>query len=144
MKYLAIFISGLAIVVMSSCANNNGGNFPQYVDAPPFDFPNGEELRSRMHQLAFSLRRLDAALGTDYEIQNAPSQDQIVSNLRDIDRIANTIQSRELETQHPFLVDEMTRFISDVEKAEWGASRGRYYMAGRVAGACVSCHKSTY
>jgi len=58
MKYLAIFISGLAIVVMSSCANNNGGNFPQYVDAPPFDFPNGEELRSRMHQLAFSHKLL--------------------------------------------------------------------------------------
>lgn len=144
MKYLAIILGGMAMMIISSCANNNGAHFPQYVDAPPFDFPNGEELRSRMHQLAFSLRRLDAALGTEYDIQNEPSQDQIVSNLRDIDRIANSIQSRELETQHPFLVDDMARFISDIEKAEWGAARGRYYMAGRVAGACVSCHKATY
>jgi hypothetical protein len=65
MKYLAIFISGLAIVVMSSCANNNGGNFPQYVDAPPFDFPNGEEF-----PVCIKVRRLDAALGTDYEIRH--------------------------------------------------------------------------
>lgn len=144
MKYLVIFLSALVMMIISSCANNSGGNFPQYADAPPFDFPNGEELRSRMHQLAFSLRRLDAALGAEYDIQNAPSQDQIVSNLRDIDRIANTLQSTDLKTEHSFLMDDMARFISDVEKAEWGASRGRYYMAGRVAGSCVSCHKANY
>jgi len=42
------------------------------------------------------------------------------------------------------LLDAMAKFLSDVGRAKWDAEHDRYYMAGRITGACVSCHKSTY
>lgn len=144
MRYLSILFGIFTCLLLSSCTNNGGGGFPQIANPPPFDYPDGEELRSRMHQLAFSLQRLDNVLSEQYDEQNEPSQDAIVDNLRDIERVANTLQEGDLKSQHPFLLDEMANFIADVERAEWAASRGRYYMAGRVAGSCVSCHQGRY
>lgn len=144
MKFLSVLLGLIVCSILSSCTNDGGRGSVQIASPPPFDYPDGEELRSRMQQLAFSLQRLDNVLSVEYDEQNEPSQNAIVDNLRDIDRIANTLQTGDLKSKHPFLLDDMANFIADVERAEWAASRGRYYMAGRVAGACVSCHKGRY
>lgn len=143
MKYLAVLMGSVSLLFLLACTNNNDGSFPQVADAPPFDYADGDELRSRMHQLAFELQRLDNALAIDYD-ESQPSNNAIVDNLRNIERIAKTIQSAELSIKHPFLVDDMNKFIADVNRAEWDASRNRYYMAGRVSGACVTCHQASY
>ncbi len=142
MKYLSIFVGILLCLLLTNCTSNEGA-FPQMADAPPFDYVDGEELRSRMHQLAFELQRLDNALASEYG-ENPPSQRSVVDSLRDIERIGESLQSGDLSSKHPFLLDDMNSFLADVSRAQWGASRNRYYMAGRVAGACVTCHRSTY
>jgi hypothetical protein len=129
-------------LLLAACSNN-GGAFPQVADAPPFDYSDGEELRSRMHQLAFEIQRLDGALATDYEEQS-PSQQSIIDTLRNIERIGETLQSGDLSSKHPFLLDGMDRFLADVKRAQWDASRSRYYMAGRISGGCASCHRASY
>ncbi|MBT5074864.1 MAG: hypothetical protein HOJ34_00280 [Kordiimonadaceae bacterium] len=112
-------------------------------DAPPFDYVDGADLRSRMHQLAFALQGLDRDLAIEYD-EREPVQQSIVDTLDDIERIGQTLQSGDLNSKHPFLLDAMAKFLSDVGRAKWDAEHDRYYMAGRITGACVSCHKSTY
>lgn len=116
---------------------------PHATTPPPFDYADGEELRSRMHQLAFSLHMLDRDLTDEYE-EGGPFRKSVTSRLHDIERIAEGLQEGDLSTRHPFLIEDMDRFLRSVRMAQREASRSRYYMAGRVAGACVSCHLSNY
>ena len=48
----------IALAAVSACSSGSGG-FPQIANPPPFDFVDGAQLRSRMHQLAFEVQRLD-------------------------------------------------------------------------------------
>ena len=142
MKNISLILTLTACSLLSSCTNNSG-MFPQVADAPPFDYVDGEELRSRMHQLAFELQRLDSELSSNYA-EDTPIQRSVVDSLDDIERIAQTLQSGDLTERHPFLTDDMDDFLSDVSRAKFDAERNRYYMAGRVSGACVTCHKANY
>ena len=51
----------IAALTLFGC-NANSDSFPQTANPPPFDYIDGEELRSNMHQLAFELQQLDMAL----------------------------------------------------------------------------------
>lgn len=129
------------IVVVGACSSGNGG-FPQIANPPPFDFVDGAQLRSRMHQLAFEVQRLDMALLSGEE-NNSFAQDAIVESLRNIERLAGVIREDELSVRHTFLQDDMSRFISTVSRARMSAegSSPRYADAARVTGACVNCHQ---
>jgi hypothetical protein len=130
------------LVLTTTVACSNGGGFPQIANPPPFDFIDGANLRSRMHQLAFEVQRLDIALMAG-EDNNNFSQPQIVESLRNIERLAGVIRSEELSVRHTFLQDDMSRFISTVSRARMSAegTPPRYSEANRVTGACVNCHQ---
>tara|TARA_R110002167_G_scaffold281337_6_gene486730 strand:- start:892 stop:1377 length:486 start_codon:yes stop_codon:yes gene_type:complete len=131
----------LALAAIGACSSGNGG-FPQIANPPPFDFVDGAQLRSRMHQLAFEVQRLDIALMAGEENNNF-TQDAIVESLRNIERLAGVIREEELSVRHTFLQDDMARFISTVSRARMSAesSSPRYSEASRVTGACVNCHQ---
>lgn len=143
MKFLSVIVGAILCLLLTSCTNGGAG-YPQVADAPPFDYVDGAELRSRMHQLAFELQRLDAALDVEYDDQYSSIQQSVVDNLRNIERIGEALQSGDLRARHPFLIDEMDIFLADVKRAQWDASRNRYYMAGRISVACASCHRASY
>lgn len=142
MKYLLIIFGTLTSLLFLGCANN-GASFPQVADAPPFDYADGEELRSRMHQLAFELQLLDNSLVSDYNERQIDSQ-SVVDNLRNIERIGKTLQTGDISSKHPFLAEDMDNFLNNVSRALWDAERNSYYMSGRVSGACVACHRAAY
>jgi len=96
-----------------------------------------------MHRLAFAMQSLDRTLGADSDEQPFIQQ-SVIEDLRDIERIAKSLQDGDLRSKHPFLADEMDSFLTDVERARWYASKNRYYMAGRIIGACVTCHKANH
>lgn len=138
-------ISGSLLVVMLVLAacSNSGNGFPGIANPPNFDFADGEELRSGMHQLAYELQKLDIVLMADTD--NRPDyQQSVISSLQNIERIAGSIREGDISARHPFLRGDMDRFLADVSRARADASRGssRYYMAGRVSGACVTCHRA--
>ncbi len=143
MKFLIrCFAVILSALLVSGCSSGNGG-FPQIANPPPFDFADGEELRSGMHQLAFELQRLDAALMAQ-EMQDSFSQTEVVDSLRNIERIAGQLREGDMSSRHTFLRDDMASFLSTVSRARMNAEAnpGRLYMAGRVSGACVNCHRA--
>lgn len=130
----------VAVFTLAGCSANSD-SFPQIANPPPFDYIDGEDLRSNMHQLAFELQQLDMAL-LDAYVDRPSFQRQIVESIQNIERIGSYIQETDLAVRHPFLQDDMDRFLSDVRRAREDAERNvpRYYMAGRISGGCINCH----
>ena len=140
--YTRLLVLLAAIFFLTACSVN-GNAFPQIANPPAFDYADGEELRSRMHQLAWELQQLDLALVT--ELDNNPAfQREVTDTLSNIERIAGYLQSGDISSRHTFLEDGMDRFLTDVRRARTDATLGspRYYMAGRISGACVNCHNA--
>jgi len=140
-KVVVHSIASLVAVFALAACSTNSDSFPQIANPPPFDYADGEELRSSMHQLAFELQQLDMAL-LDAYIDRPSFQRQIVESIQNIERIGGYVQETDLSLRHPFLQDDMDRFLSDVRRARMDAERNvpRYYMAGRISGGCINCH----
>ena len=130
------------LFALGGCSSYDG-EFPAVANPPPFDYIDGEELRSGMHELAFQLQQLDMTLMTAY-IDQPSFQRDIVDKIRNIERIGGHIAETDLSVRHPFLLDDMDRFLEDVRRARMDAERSvpRYYMAGRISGGCVTCHRA--
>lgn len=132
----------VVLFAISACSNGAGG-FPVVASPPDFDILDGEELRSGMHQLAFELQKLDLALLS--EADGRPEFRQgVVTSLTNIERIGGLLGATDLSSKHPFLRNDMRKFLADVAKAREEASRSstRYYMAGRIAASCINCHRA--
>lgn len=133
----------VAILAISACSNT--GPAPvvrQFTYPPDFKYVSGQEFRSRMDQLAYQLQLLDQALAQS-DVGQANQQRQVVETLGNIERVASSLQAGEAGSTHPFLKDFMSEFRSEVGQARSAASMNppAYYLAGRVAGGCVNCHK---
>lgn len=126
-------------LLLASCNGTYEEGFPQIANPPPFDYADGETLRSTMHSLAFALQRLDSVLLIE-DYDGNLSKDEVVDSLIEIERLAKTLKNDDLKDKHPFLLADMSKFISNIERAKWDAGKGRFYRAGRVTGACMSCH----
>lgn len=138
-----VFLVIIAQFLLASCNGDNGDSFPQLASPPPFDYEDGEELRSEMHQLAFAMLRLDDALADEDELDEI-EQGDVVDSLRRIRQIGESLQVNDIRSAHPYLADDMYKFLIDVDQAILYASMRspRYYMAGRVSGSCVACHRA--
>lgn len=132
-----VFVGSLFVACSSG-----GGSFPQIASPPPFDYADGEELRTHMHQLAFELQRLDTVLMLESS-GGFVTQEEVVENLRNIERIGEYLRDGDMSTRHGFLRDDMSNFIFTVSRARMGAEDNppRFYAAGRVSGACLNCHR---
>jgi hypothetical protein len=128
------------ILTIAAC-NDMAASIRQVTYPPDFKYVSTEELRTRMHRLGNQLRQLDDALVTDGLRQ--PDQQKVVAILREIQQIGNSLQAGDAGASHPFLGDAMNNFVTDVGQARIAASQypPRYYLAGRVSGACMSCHR---
>lgn len=129
------------ILAISGCADFAAA-VRQVTYPPDFTYVTGQELRSRMDQMAFQLQLLDRALAEN-TAGRPPQQEQVLGTLQNIERVASSLQVGEAGSSHPFLQDFMVGFVSDVEQARNAAALDppSYYLAGRVAGGCVNCHK---
>lgn len=140
MKYSSVSIGALMCLTLVGCQSNNGG-FPQVAHPPAFDYVDGEELRSGMHQLAFALQRLDDDLSSEYD-ETPLFQQSVIDSLSKIENIGKNLRRGDISAKHEFLAEGMDEFLNDVSQAKWYVEKKRYYMAGRVTGACISCHKA--
>tara|TARA_B110000444_G_scaffold246018_1_gene267104 strand:- start:2787 stop:3239 length:453 start_codon:yes stop_codon:yes gene_type:complete len=132
----------ITVFTLAGCSTNSA-SFPGIANPPAFDYADGEQLRSSMHQLAFELQQLDMAL-LDAYVDRPSFQRQIVSSIQSIERIGSHVRETDLAIRHPFLRGDMDKFLSDMRRAKRDAERSvpRYYMAGRISGGCISCHNT--
>jgi len=131
------------LFAISGCGGGDITAMVRKVTYPPdFKYVTGDELRSSMKQLAYQVQLLDNALA-EVDTEQFDQLQQVLSALRNIEKIGSGLQAGDTGTNHPFLQDFMRDFVSNVEKARLAASSSPpdYYFAGRVSGGCVNCHK---
>lgn len=139
-KQLAMLLALPTILV--ACSGSSGG-FPQVASPPPFDYADGANLRSGMHQLAYASQRLDLALMMQDE-RDESTRETVLDSLRDIERIAADLEQGDLSSTHHFLRSDMRNFQNSVDRAirEAQGNPPNYSAAGRVSGSCVNCHRT--
>ena len=135
----------LSLVVITGCSGMYSSvrkvTYPQN-----FKYLEKEDLQTNMGEMAIQVGLLDSALEktmfSDPENSEAV-RGEILDALNNINRIASRLQSGSAGSSHPFMEDFMGDFVNEVDKARSAASLAepRYYFAGKVAGACASCHK---
>lgn len=131
----------IASMVLAACSSDFAATVRSVTYPPDFVYVSGDQLRTRMSNLGSRLAQLDNAL-VENELRQ-PDQEEVLALLRDIEEIGSRLQAGEAGASHPFLEDEMPRFVNDIARARMAASLDppQYYLAGRVAGSCVNCHR---
>ena len=122
--------------------NDFAATLRQFTYPPDFTYVSSAQLQSSMQHLAYRLQQLDLVLAT--EAAEPPGMQQNIEDLlREIERIGSGLQAGEAGSNHPFLQDDMATFLASVRQARMAAALNppRYYMAGRVSGGCVNCHR---
>lgn len=139
---LTTIVMLLPLVGISGCSSDMAAAMRKVTYPPDFKYVSPDELRSSMQQLAYQLQQLDEALMPDNP-QDSAQQQKVVGTLDNIERIGSRLQAGDAGASHPFLQDFMQDFLADVDNARSAASlaQPRYYLAGRVSGGCLNCHK---
>ncbi|WJG10354.1 hypothetical protein [Aliiglaciecola sp. LCG003] len=141
---ICFLLVGLCSIV--GCSNQLSESIRKVTYPPEFKYVEPAELRSNMARLAQQMRILDSALAlnTEEQLNGAElQQEQVMTALHNIERIASKLQAGDAGASHPFLQDFMRDFVSKVDEARVAASlqEPRFYFAGKLAGGCVNCHK---
>ena len=132
-RFFSRLLVALTLIFIVTGCNGSGNGFPQIANPPPFDYVDGQELRAGMHQLAFELQQLEMMLASQGD-EGRNFQRDIVSSLRDLERMGENIETRDLSTTHTFLRDDMSRFLSSVTRARIDAERMRRFESTQIKG----------
>ncbi|GAA6183122.1 MULTISPECIES: hypothetical protein [Alteromonadaceae] len=147
-KSLFVFSVSLlffSITLIQGCSSQMAANLRKVTYPPDFKYVEPSQLRSDMDRLAQQMRVLEFALSQQHEPQSvgfAKQQQQVLSTLQNIEKIASGLRAGDAGASHPFLQDYMRDFVSKVDNARIAASleKPSYYLAGKVSGACTNCH----
>ncbi len=129
------------VLLLSACGRGSNESVSTVAPAPDFDYTAGQDLRSGMAQLGMQLALLDRELvENEY---NQIDQQLVVSILQEMELIGSGLQATDAGESHHFLQDDMPVFVAAIRNARNSANESppNYYLAGRVAGACVNCHR---
>ncbi len=131
----------IAAILLSACSSEFAAAVRQVTYPPDFVYVSDEQLRSNMDRLGNYLAQLDDALVQSETRQ--PIQEEVVIILTRIGQISASMQAGESGASHAFLEDEMPVFTTEISRARRAAMMDppQYYLAGRVSGACLNCHR---
>jgi hypothetical protein len=139
-------IATILLTTLSSCMDSRTRGLASVIRAatypPDFNYVSGEELQNSMDQLGFYLQQLDQAL-EPVSGGAGVQQQEVIAVLGNIERIGTNLRAGDAGSNHPFLEDHMSDFVIQVGRARLAAMANppSYYLAGRVAGGCVNCHR---
>ena len=143
MSYRAALFWSMLLSGLVGCRETSPMELIRRATYPPdFNYVSGQELQSSMDRLGYNLQRLDEALEPASSSQQV-EQRAVVEILGDIERIGTNLRAGSSGSNHPFLEDHMSDFVVQVGRARIAAMANppSYYLAGRVAGGCVNCHR---
>ena len=136
-----LLVTVCALMVLAACSEV-ASTVRKVTYPPDFKYVSGQELRTNMDKLAYNLQQLDQALA-DSAVDQMQQQRQVLDVLRNIEKIGTGLRAGDAGSNHPFLQDYMSDFVQRVGEARIAAAQNppHYYLAGRVSGGCISCHK---
>ena len=133
-------------LMLISCSSQFAANVRKVTYPPDFKYTEPAALQSDMGKLAQQMRLLDQALDTQHNNTVGAIEEQrqqVLTALQKMSKIAANLNAGNAGANHPFMQDYMQDFVAKVDQAKVAASlaQPRYYFAGKVSGACTSCHK---
>lgn len=134
-------VACLAALASSACNSDFASAVRQVTYPPDFVYVSGEDLRSNMRRLSNQLAQLDDVLIESETRQ--PDPQEVVIILSRIEQISSSMRAGEAGASHAFLEREMPDFVNEVSRARLAAmmTPPDYYLAGRITGACLNCHR---
>lgn len=139
---LLLLVSLICSVILLSSCNGFAGAMRKVTYPPDFLYISEVQLRSKIYQLAAQLSVLETTLAGD-DSGAVNQQQKTLDILGEIERVGGELKATESGSNHPFLEDYMGDFVSTVTRARIAASLTppRYYLSGRVSGACTNSHE---
>lgn len=134
----------LTSLALAACSERPETTRNETRSGPDISYETGQALDSHMDQLGYQLALLDRELvANEY---NQIDQDEVVAILQEMEIISSSFMAEDGGESHRFLQEDATAFIDSLIGARRAASDRppRYYLAGKVAGSCSSCHQISF
>ena len=129
---IALLCAGLVF----GCAQVRKATYPR-----DFVYLEHKQLRNKMVQFSFYLRRLDEILLDDSDARG-DQQQQVIELLDKIGAFTLELGSG-VSTNHLVIDDHIDQFNIDLSNAMYNARANppNYFAVGRLIGSCLGCHK---
>lgn len=133
-KWCAI---GLCAAVVIGCSAVRKVTYP-----PDFVYLDRSDVTNAMSRLSVDVWKIDDILGSS-ETVLPYEREEMISLLSDMSGVADKLGAGTVETNHPFIDQNIDSFKRDVHLALGDVKKEppSYYRAGRLSGRCLACHR---
>lgn len=130
-------IVSICVALVSGCAAVRQVTYP-----PDFVYLDRSEITGSMSRLSASIWRMEDILASS-ETVLPYEREEIITILGDMSAIADRLGAGTVNTNHPFIDQNIDAFQRDVELALEDVKKEPpgYYRAGRLSGRCLACHR---
>jgi len=131
------YVIGICAFLAVGCAAVRKVTYP-----PDFVYMDRSDVTNAMSNLSVNIWRIDDILANS-ETVLPYEREEIISILNDMSGIADKLGAGTVETNHPFIDQNIDAFKHDVDLAlaEVKQEPPAYYRAGRLSGRCLACHR---
>lgn len=128
---------GCCAALAAGCAMVRQVTYP-----PDFVYLDRSEITGAMSQLSADIWRIEDILSSS-ETVLPYEREKIITILSDMDGVADKLGAGTVNTNHPFIDQNIDSFQRDVELALEDVKNEppSYYRAGRLSGRCLACHR---
>lgn len=131
------WIVGVCVLVVAGCSAVRKVTYP-----PDFVYLDQSEISSSMKKMSVDIWRIDDILSSS-ETVLPYEREEIISILADMQGVADKLGAGTVNTNHPFIDENIDSFKRDVGLAmqDVKSEPPAYYRAGRLSGRCLACHR---
>ncbi|HSH44057.1 MAG TPA: hypothetical protein VK973_18175 [Arenicellales bacterium] len=128
---------GICVALAAGCAAVRKVTYP-----PDFVYLDRAEITGSMSRLSADIWRIEDILSSS-ETVLPYEREEIITILGDMRQVADNLGAGTVDTNHPFIDENIDAFRQDVQRAldDVKAEPPSYYRAGVLSGRCLACHR---
>jgi len=129
--------AAVCLAVVAGCSAVRKLTYP-----PDFVYLERSEIKGAMSSLSVNIWRIDEILSESETVQ-PHEREVLITILNDMATAADKLGAGPVETNHPFINQNIDSFRHDVDQAleDVKDEPPDYYKAGRLSGRCLACHQ---
>lgn len=133
-KWCAVIVCA---TLVAGCAAVRKVTYP-----PDFVYLDRADVTGSMSRLSADIWRIEDILASSETVMPY-EREEIISILNDMEGVADKLGAGTVNTNHPFIDQNIDSFQRDVELALEDVKKEppSYYRAGRLSGRCLACHR---